>query len=151
VPTVVLRIGAVLGPHADPRIQKATRGYRLVVPAMRGANEALQFLDEDAVAAALLAAGLSSYLGVVNLAPADWLSATEVAAVSGGRVVRLPRQLLLFGSELAFRTRLLPFGADRSVLVSGPLALSCDRARVELGWEAGLASAAVLAAALSRR
>jgi nucleoside-diphosphate-sugar epimerase len=151
VPTIVLRIGAVLGPHADPRIQKAIRGYRLAVPAVRGANEALQFLDEDSVAAALLAAGRSQFEGVINVAPADWLSASELAAVSGGRVVRVPRQLLLSFSEAAFRAHLLPFGADRSVLVTGPLALSCDRARVELGWQAPLASAAVLAAALSRR
>jgi UDP-glucose 4-epimerase len=150
VPTLILRIGAVLGSHADPRIQKATRGYRLVVPAVRGAGEALQFLDEDSVAAALLAAGLSPAVGVINVAPPDWLSAADVARISGGRLVRLPRRLLLGTSEAMYRARLLPFGADRSVLVTGPLALSHSRALVELGWQASLGSATVLRLALGR-
>jgi nucleoside-diphosphate-sugar epimerase len=150
-PAVILRIGAVLGPHADPRIQKATRGSRLAVPAMRGMTQALQFLDEDEVAAALLAAGRSSVTGVVNIAPTDWLSAADVARVSGGRVVAVPRRLLLGSSELAYRLRLLPFGADRSVLVSGPLALDARLAASSLGWQASQTSASVLAAALRRR
>jgi nucleoside-diphosphate-sugar epimerase len=150
VPTIVLRIGAVLGPHADPAVQKATRGYRVVVPAVRGAQEALQFLDEDSVAGALLAAGRSPFVGVVNIAPPDWLSAPDVARVSGGRVVRVPRRALLTLSELAYRAHLLPFGADRSVLVTGPLALSCERAATELGWQASTGSASVLSAALGR-
>jgi UDP-glucose 4-epimerase len=150
VPALVLRIGAVLGPHADPRIQKATRGYRVAVPAVRGAGEALQFLDEDSVAQALLAAGLSEALGVINLAPPDWLSADDVARISGGVLVRLPRRVLLGASELAYRARLLPFGADRSVLVTGPLALSASRASASLGWQASLDSATVLSLALAR-
>ena len=56
-PVLVLRIGAVLGPHADPRVRRAVSGYRRAVPAVRGASEALQFLDEDDVAAALLRPG----------------------------------------------------------------------------------------------
>jgi nucleoside-diphosphate-sugar epimerase len=147
---LVLRIGAVLGPHADRRVQKATRGYRLVVPAIRGADLALQFLDEDEVAAALLAAGKVSAVGVLNVAPSDWLTAADVARVAGSRVVRLPRRVLLDGSELAYRLRLLPFGADRSALINGPLALDAGQAASVLGWRASLSSADVLRAALGR-
>ena len=47
---VVLRLSAVLGPHADARVARAVRAYRLAVPAIAGAGQALQWLDEaDAV------------------------------------------------------------------------------------------------------
>jgi nucleoside-diphosphate-sugar epimerase len=149
VPAIVLRIGAVLGSHADRRIQRAARGYRLAVPAVRGVQQALQFLDEDEVAAAILEAGRCPMVGVVNVAPADWLSAVDVARLTGGRVVPMPRSLLLGLSEAAYRLRLLPFGSDRSVLVNGPLALDHRRALAWLGWQASLSSAGVLRASVS--
>ncbi len=147
-PTLVLRIGAVLGAHADPEVAKAVKGYRLVVPAFRGKNEALQFLDEDDAAAALHQAGASTATGVVNIAPADWLNATGVAKVAGSHVLRLPARVLLAGSELAFRLHQTPFGADRAILVNGPLALDPAKAAQVLGWKATKTSAEVLAAAL---
>ena len=149
-PTLALRIAAVLGPHADPRVARAVQGYRLAVPAFRGEREALQFLDEDDAARALELAGSSTATGIVNVAPADWLDATAVARVAGSRVVRLPGRLLTAASEAAFRLKLTPFGVDRAILIRGPLALSCDRAADVLGWVAGNASAEVLAGALRR-
>lgn len=148
-PTASLRIGAVLGPHLDPRIATATRGYRTVVPAARGCGEALQFLDEEDAAAALHAAGGSGVTGVINVAPDDWLTAGDIARIARSRVVRLPRRLLLAGSEAGFRLRALPFGADRAVLVTGPLALDAGRAAATLGWRATRSSAEVLADALA--
>jgi hypothetical protein len=41
-----------------------------------------------------------------------------------------------------------PFGADRAVLINGPLALSAAKAHRLLGWRATRASSDVLAAAL---
>jgi UDP-glucose 4-epimerase len=147
-PTAVLRIGAVLGPHADARILRATLGYRRAVPAILGVTEALQFTDEDDVATALLVAGMSSATGVFNIASDDWLSAADIARLAGSRVVRLPRALLVGASEVIFRLRLLPFGADRAALVNGPLALACARAGEEFGWRPTRRSAEVLAEAL---
>jgi nucleoside-diphosphate-sugar epimerase len=149
-PALVLRIGAVLGPHADPRIRRAVSGYRRAVPAVRGASEALQFLDEDDVAGALLLAGKRNPVGVVNVAPVDWLTAADVAGVARGRVIRVSLPLLLAASELAFRLRLLPFGADRAVLLGGPLALDAGLAHRCLGWKARLTSSEVLRRALAR-
>jgi UDP-glucose 4-epimerase len=148
-PTAVLRIGAVLGPHADTRIARATRGYRRAVPAIRGVTEAMQFTDEADVAAALLAAGMSGATGVFNIATDDWLSAADVARLGGSRVVRLPRSLLVGASEAIFRLRLLPFGADRAVLVNGPLAVDSNRAQDSFGWRPTRGSAEVLAEALA--
>jgi nucleoside-diphosphate-sugar epimerase len=149
LPALVLRIGAVLGPHADPRVRRALLGYRQAVPAASGPNQALQFLHEDEVAAALHLGGKSDAVGLINVAPADWMGAAEVAEVAGSRVVRLPLPLLLAGSELAFRLRLLPFGADRAILLRGPLALDPQRALAAFGWKAAHSSADVLRAALS--
>ena len=85
----------------------------------------------------------------MNVAPADWLTAADVAGVAGGRVIRVSLPLLLAASELAFRLRLLPFGADRAVLLGGPLALDAGLAHRCLGWKAGLTSSEVLRRALA--
>jgi nucleoside-diphosphate-sugar epimerase len=148
-PTAVVRITAVLGPHADPRVARAARAYRIVVPASR-APIALQFLDEDDAARGLLEAGMHAATGTWNLAPADWLDAHDVATITGGRVVRLPLRAVMAVSEGAYRARLLPFGADRACLLGGPLALDVARARDELGWAATWASTEVLARAVRR-
>jgi len=142
-PAAVLRISAVLGPHADARVVRAAQGYALVVPAV-DAPQAMQFLDEDDAAAGLLAAGLSRLTGIWNLAPADWLDEHDVARISGGRVLRVPLRVAVAASELGYHARLLPFGADRSSLLGGPLALDPARAATALGWVATRSSAAVL-------
>jgi UDP-glucose 4-epimerase len=149
-PTSALRIGAVLGPHADARVAKATLGYRKAVPAISGVVSAMQFLDEGDVAQALLAAGRTASTGVYNVATDDWLSAADIAKIAGGRVIHLPRSVLVGASELLFRIRLLPFGADRAALVNGPLALDCTKAAQELDWRPTRRSAEVLATAVGR-
>ena len=144
-PTVSLRICAVLGPHADPLVKKASAGLKQAVPAVRGRRQAVQFMHEDDAAVALLAAVKQSDVdGVYNVATADWLDEQGVADVSGGRVVRLPYRVLLYGSEVARRARLLDMGADRAVLLNGPLALDPTRALRDLGWNASRGSADVL-------
>ena len=150
VPTAVLRISAVLGPHADPRIARSAQGYRLAVPAIRGAKQALQFLDEDDAAQALYQAGKAGAAGLFNVATADWLGEEEMVRVSGGRLVRLPRRVVLGGAEVAARVRMLPFGADRAALLNGPLALDSSAAATGIGWRPGRTSADVLGRFLCR-
>jgi len=145
VPTTSLRICAVLGPHADPLVKKASKGLRQVVPAARGRRQALQFVHEDDAALALLTAVKREDVGgVYNVATEDWLDEHGVAEVSGGRVVRLPFPLLLHGSEVARRLHLMDMGADRAVLLNGPLALDPSNAARDLGWKARKGSADVL-------
>jgi UDP-glucose 4-epimerase len=149
-PTVALRISAVLGRHADVAVAHAVRAYRIAVPKLMGKGVALQFLDEDDAAGAFLRAGMSSVVGVVNIAPGDWLNARGMARVAHSRVLPLPRPLLLAGAESAYRLHLAPFGSDRAILLNGPLALDATRAAKELGWTATKSSGEVLAAALHR-
>jgi len=150
VPGVALRICAVLGPGADPRVARVADGYRLAVPAIRGVSQRLQFLHEDDAAAALHLAGTARMTGVCNVSPADWLGVEGIAEVAGSRVVALPAPVLFAMAEWARRLRLSPFGVDRAVLLSGPLALSPARAERELGWRASKGSAEVLAGFLHR-
>jgi nucleoside-diphosphate-sugar epimerase len=156
---VVVRLSAVLGAHADARVTRAVHGYRWVVPAVRKVPQAVQWLDEDDAVGALLLAGQALVAGkatsvvagaVINVATADWLSASDVASAAGGRVVALPRQALIAASRLGKAVRLVPFGADRAALIGGPLALSVDKARYLLGWSPSLVSGEVLGAALRR-
>jgi UDP-glucose 4-epimerase len=158
---VVVRLTAVLGAHADARVARAVHGFRLAVPAISGAAQALQWLDEDDAVDGLLAAGnalLAEGNGpgrgvageIVNLAPSDWLGAKDVAALARSRVVELPRRLVISGAEVGRLAGLSPFGADRAVLIAGPLALSASKAAQLLGWRATGTSAEVLAAALNK-
>jgi nucleoside-diphosphate-sugar epimerase len=82
--------------------------------------------------------------GVFNVAPEGWLDENGVAEVSGGRVVRLPFPLLLHGSEVARRLHVMDMGADRAILLNGPLAVDPAKAARDLGWKARRDSAQVL-------
>ena len=144
-PTASLRICAVLGPHADPLVKKASAGLRTAVPAARGRRQAVQFLHEDDAAAALHAAIKNeASAGLYNIAPHDWLDENAIALVSGGRVVRLPLSVLVRGSELARRLHIMDMGADRAILLNGPLALEPSKAARDLDWRATQGSAQVL-------
>lgn len=149
-PTITLRIAAVLGPNVDPQVRKAAARYKMVVPAVRGVTQALQFLDEDDVASALLQAGKASSTGVFNVATDDWLSETDIAGIARSRVLRLPLRTTLAVAEVAARARFLPFGADRACMLNGPLALSPLAAEKSWGWRPTKSSAEVLRAALGR-
>ncbi|HXW82137.1 MAG TPA: NAD-dependent epimerase/dehydratase family protein [Acidimicrobiales bacterium] len=151
-----VRLSAVLGPHADARVTRAVRGFRLAVPSMAGVTQAVQWLDEAEAVDGLMATGTALLAGdavageVVNLATADWLTAGDVASLAKSRVVKLPRSMLLAASELGKRYGLAPFGADRAVLIAGPLALSVTKAARVIGWRPVKTSAQVLAAAIRR-
>jgi nucleoside-diphosphate-sugar epimerase len=156
-PWSVLRLSAVLGAHADARVARSVAGYRLAVPAIRGTGQAVQWLDEDDAVSGLLAAGDALREGrpgvtgqVFNLAPADWLSAADVAGVAGGRVLAVPRGALMGASQLGRALRLTPFGPDRAALINGPLAVATAKAAQVLNWRAERSSAEVLSAALGR-
>jgi hypothetical protein len=124
----------------------------LAVPAIAGTSQAVQWLDEDEAVEGVLAAGRALLTGtgvageVVNLAPMDWLTEDDIAALARSRVVKLPRRLIVSGSEAGRYLGLSPFGADRAVLISGPLALAGDKAARLLQWRATRTSAEVLAA-----
>lgn len=149
-PTITLRIAAVLGPNVDPQVRKAAARYKMAVPAVKGATQALQFLDEDDVAAALHTAGKAATTGIFNVATDDWLSENDIAKIAGSRVMRLPLRVTLATSELMARARFLPFGADRACMLNGPLALDPAAAGTAFDWHPTKTSAEVLTDLLGR-
>ncbi|HEX8770538.1 MAG TPA: NAD-dependent epimerase/dehydratase family protein [Acidimicrobiales bacterium] len=149
-PTISLRISAVLGPNVDPQVRKAAARYKMVVPAVTGVNQALQFLHEDDAASAIHVAGTSAATGVFNVATEDWLSENDIASIARSRVLRLPLRLTLAISEVAARARFLPFGADRACMLNGPLALDPSATTKSLDWQPTKTSAEVLRQALGR-
>jgi nucleoside-diphosphate-sugar epimerase len=62
----------------------------------------------------------------------------------------VPLRALLAGSRLGRRLGITPFGVDRAILISGPLALSVAKATKVLGWQPERTSAQVLSDALAR-
>ena len=152
----VVRLCAVLGPHADVRVARALGGYRLAVPEMSGCPQAGQWMDEGDAAQALLHVG-ADLLGagevageVLNAGTPDWLSAPDMARLAGSRPLRAPRGLVVRAAELGRWAHLSPFGADRAALICGPLAISSEKAERLLSWQARLSSAEVFSAALAR-
>lgn len=141
-PTAALRICAVLGPHADRRVVKATAALGRLVPAIRNRVQALQFIHEDDAVSALV--GAAGAEGVYNVATDDWLDEDGVARITGGRVLRVPRRVAIGLSELGYLTRAVPFGADRAVLIDGPLALSPAKAARDWAWRATRTTSDVL-------
>jgi nucleoside-diphosphate-sugar epimerase len=154
---VVVRLAAVLGPHADARVARAVQGYRLAVPAVRAVPQAVQWLDEADAVEGVLAAGRALVTPgrgvageVFNIATRDWLTAPDAARAAGSRVVTVPRRALMAGSGWGRRLGVTPFGVDRAVMINGPLALAVTKAARVLGWAPTKTSAQVLADALAR-
>jgi nucleoside-diphosphate-sugar epimerase len=139
-PTSSLRISGVVGPTADPVVRRLAATSRRLVPAVRGVRQALQFLHEEDAVAALHLAGKRGAAGVYNVAPPDWMDERAYAAIAGARVVHVRPRVLLRASEVAFHLHLTDVGADRAVLITGPLALAPGRARQVLGWRASRSS-----------
>ena len=157
----VVRLAAVLGPHADaqghpgcPWLQVGRTGGTGRPPRLSSGSTSRTPCGGCSRPAARShsrrwRAGRPDVAGeVVNLATADWLSADDVAGIAGGHVLALPRRALVLASELSRRAHLTPFGADRASLIGGPLALSIEKAGRLLGWEPRRTSGEVLGAAL---
>lgn len=154
-PRVVARLCAVLGPHADVRVMRGVMAFHAGVPAAWGADQAFQWMHEDDAAAGLLCLGEALLRSpehvsgqVFNLTTEDWLTEADIAALAKSRVVRLPGPALDCAADLARRAGVVPFGADRSVLVRGPLAASPQKAAEKLGWSAARSSRDVMLHAL---
>jgi UDP-glucose 4-epimerase len=92
VRTVVLRPTNVVGPHIQNTMSKFLRMRR--IPTLAGFNPMTQFVHEDDLARAVIAAGRGKERGVYNVAGATvipWRTALELA---GARALPLPSALV---------------------------------------------------------
>jgi hypothetical protein len=98
-----------------------------------------QLLWEDDLARAFYLAATRDAPGPFNVGSDDWISASQLSAIHGQRVVRLPLKIAAPIAEALFRLRLSPVSADW--VVSGEAIVSPARIKDELGWSPRFSSA----------
>lgn len=155
----VFRPCAIVGPHAAgaashgvPRPARAAARHALGLAAHAGLRPAmpappvpLQFVHEDDVAAAVLAAALGEGpAGTYNLAGEGALDGAEVLRLLGLRPLPLPGALARGGLRLLARVPPLVPATGWAEVLAGPLILDCDAARTRLGWRPRYSSRAAL-------
>jgi nucleoside-diphosphate-sugar epimerase len=157
----VFRPCAIVGPHAaggalsvvpDP-LPDATRAALAAAsrtglrPALPAPPVPLQFVHEDDVAQALLAAALGrGPAGTYNLAGEGALDGPDVLRVAGLRRLPLPRAAVNSAVRaLAAAPPVLP-ALGWAEVMTAPLILDTTQARTRLGWEPRYSSAEALAA-----
>jgi UDP-glucose 4-epimerase len=79
---------------------------QMLVVLLDGYDTPVQFVHEDDVAAAMLAILTADARGVFNIGPPNWCQASEIAAETRRRLVRLPFRLMKIIHGLAWAARL---------------------------------------------
>lgn len=134
-PSVVrLRPHVILGPRSQPFLRRMARSR--FYPAAGEPLPRYQFIHEDDVAEAILAALQKSAAGPYNLAHPNSFTLRELAARSGHDPVGLPLAAI---KTLHYGAWLLAGSGGEPGWLKGlkrPLTLDCSRAERELGWQA---------------
>ena len=132
VAVTVLRACPVMGPNADNFVSRAFSKPFLV--AVRGCDPPVQFLHEDDLADVMTTCLLQRASGVYNVAGDGALPWSEVASLSGRRLVTLPALLLYGLTALTWGLRLQSdspaCGLD---FIRHPWTANTDKIRRELG------------------
>jgi nucleoside-diphosphate-sugar epimerase len=97
-----------------------------------------QLVHQSDAARAFLRACLVDAPGAFNLTTDDALSAEEMAAMHGQRIVRVPTRLARWALDVLYALRLAPFDGDFAI--SGDPIGPPVRARAVLGWAPTLSS-----------
>jgi nucleoside-diphosphate-sugar epimerase len=92
------------------------------------------------VARAFAAAALGAARGAFNIAADPVIDGHEVAAITGARLVELPRSLVRSGLAAAWHLRLIPADPKLLDLALGLPLLDTARAKAELGWQPRMSS-----------
>ena len=100
----ILRCCPVLGPSSDNFVSRAFS--RPFLPAVRGYDPPMQFIHEDDVVEVLSMCLMQRLSGTYNLAGNGTVRWSEMAAMSGRRLVQVPARLLYGLTGLAWTLRL---------------------------------------------
>lgn len=126
VVVTVLRSAIVFGPSVENFVSRMMEAPRLTT--VKGHEPPLQLVHEEDLARALAFAVSEDLDGVYNLGADGWMSAAEVAELTGKKRVELPEAIAFSMAELLWRTGLTaappgelhyvmhPFVMDTSVL-----------------------------------
>ncbi|MCB1301972.1 MAG: NAD-dependent epimerase/dehydratase family protein [Tetrasphaera sp.] len=128
-----LRLANVIG----PRVRTAMTDYfRLpVVPIPLGWDARLQFLHEDDVAAAMIAATLGEPADTVNVAGDGIITVSQAIALAGRPFVTIPTPLSTGLSTIFKRTGLIDFSPEQLDLLVYGRGLDTTRMKTVLGFE----------------
>ena len=130
-----LRPGFVYGPDfSNPALR--LMGTRLAVVLDDGGRT--QLVHQDELARAFCEAAFRDLPGAFLLVTDDSIALEDLAALSGGRVVRVPRALARIALDAAHALRLSPVAGDWAV--SGDRVGRLGEARAALGFEPALSS-----------
>lgn len=103
-----------------------------VLPWPTGAR--MQAVHADDVAEAVVAVLVGGHTGAFNVAASDVLRGPEIATVTGGRVLPVPRAMARTALAAAWDLRLAGQGPGWLDLAASVPVLGTARARTELGW-----------------
>ena len=130
-----LRPGFVYGPDfSNPALEMM--GSRLAVVPDDGGRT--QLVHQDDLAAAFCAAAFEDVPGAFLLVTEDSIALEDLARLSGGRVLRVPKRAARIGLDVAHALRLSPISGDWAV--SGDRVGTPGAAREALGFAPALSS-----------
>lgn len=129
---VVLRSVPALGPGVDSAVSRHLESP--VLPAVRGFDPPVQFVDVGDLAAAVhLVALAAGARGVYNVAADGWLTSSDVRHLLSRPALRLPRQIAVGAAAALHRLRLLSVPPEALEYLVHPWVV--DTARLHgLGW-----------------
>ena len=131
VVVTVLRSANVFGPTAENFISRMLEAPRLMT--VRGYEPPLQLLHEDDMADALALAVRDDLDGAFNVSADGWLSAGEVAALSGKKRVELPEAVAFSMAERLWRSGLVTSPPGELHYVMHPWVVSNEKLKAA-GW-----------------
>lgn len=131
VVVTVLRSASVFGPTVENFMSRMLEAPRIMT--VRGFEPPLQLLHEEDMADALALAALEDLDGAYNVACDGWLSASEVAALSGKKRVELPEAIAFSMAERLWRSGLVTAPPGELHYVMHPWVVSNEKLRAR-GW-----------------
>ncbi|HYP82221.1 SDR family oxidoreductase [Variovorax sp.] len=128
----VLRIGTILGDHADNRVTALFDKPRLM--AVRGRDSPFVFVWDEDVAGCILHAIASGRTGCFNVAGDGALTLAQIAALLRKPVLAVPAPLLRLGLRIGARLKISRCGPEQIDFLRYRPVLANDRLKQEFGY-----------------
>lgn len=128
----VLRPVTTLGPGTDTFVTRHLE--QPVLPVVRALAPPAQFVHTEDVAEAVVLAATAGLGGAYNVGADGWLSAGEISAVLGKRLVEVPEVVAFSAAERMWGRGVLPAPAGALHYLMHPWVVSTERLRAA-GWK----------------
>lgn len=139
VAVTIFRAPVILGPHCQNAVTRAL--FRNPMLGVKGFDPEQQFLHEDDLVEAIRLALEQRRGGIFNIAGSGTVRYSELAKLSGSRMLWLPQGLLQPLMAITWRLRLQSGGPPQALsFIKYPALMSVEKVRQELGFAARHAS-----------